>query len=270
MLLNDSVQAFVLGILQGLTEFLPISSSAHLILLPWFLGWEPMGLIFDVVLHGGTTLAVLIYFHKDWKELIQQLIKHWNKPSRRESPLLGALFVGAIPAGLVGWQAQGLIESSLRGPLVIGITLCAFGLLLGWSDRTARQTHNLRSITMREGLLIGLAQALALVPGVSRAGVTISVALMLGFSRADSARFSFLLGTPLMMGATLNSLYQLWKSQINDMSTVLPLLIGVIFSFISAFLCIRYLFQFLQTHTYFPFVIYRLLLAACIFVWLLL
>lgn len=270
MLVNDSVQAFVLGILQGLTEFLPISSSAHLILLPWFLGWEPMGLIFDVVLHGGTTLAVLIYFHKDWKKLIQQLIKQWMKPSRGASPLLGTLIVGTLPAALVGWGAQGLIEGFLRGPLVIGTTLGAFGLLLGWSDSNARQTRSLSGITMREGLLIGLVQALALVPGVSRAGVTISVALMLGFSRADSARFSFLLGTPLMLGATFNSLYLLGKSQINDLSTVLPLLVGVIFSFVSAFLCIRYLFQFLQTHTYRPFVIYRLLLAACIFVWLLL
>jgi undecaprenyl-diphosphatase len=260
----------VLGILQGLTEFLPISSSAHLILLPWLLGWEPMGLTFDVVLHGGTTLAVLIYFHKEWKELSQQWFKQWTQASRGESTLLGALIVGTIPAGLVGWLAQGFIESYLRGPLLIGMTLCAFGLLLGWSDSTARQTRSLSSITMKEGLLIGLAQALALVPGVSRAGVTISVALMLGFSRADSARFSFLLGTPLLMGATFNSLYLLWKSQINDLSTVLPLLIGVIFSFVSAFLCIRYLLQFLQSHTYFPFVIYRLLLAALVFVWLLL
>ncbi len=269
MIVNDSVQALFLGILQGLTEFLPISSSAHLILIPWILGWEPMGLIFDVVLHGGTMLAVLIYFHKEWKELSQQLTQQWTQASRGEATLLGALIVGTIPAGLLGWLAQGLIESYLRVPLVIGTTLCAFGLLLGWSDSTARQTRSLSSITVRDGLLIGLAQALALVPGVSRAGVTISVALMLGFFRGDSARFSFLLGTPLLMGATFNSLYLLWKSQIYDLSTVLPLLVGVIFSFVSAFLCIRYLLQFLQSHTYRSFVIYRLLLAACIFVWLL-
>ncbi len=270
MLVNDSVQALFLGILQGITEFLPISSSAHLILFPWFLGWEPMGLIFDVVLHGGTTLAMLIYFRKEWKELSQQFIKYFTKASRGEATLLGALILGTIPAGTVGRLALEFIESSLRGPLVIGMTLCAFGLLLGWSDRTARQTRSLSSITMTEGLLIGLAQAVALVPGVSRAGVTISVALILGFSRTDSARFSFLLGTPLLMGATFHSLFMLWQSQINGLSTVLPLLFGVIFSFVSAFLCIRYLLQFLQTHTYRPFVIYRLLLAAFVFVWLLL
>ena len=270
MLSNHSVQAIFLGILQGLTEFLPISSSAHLILLPWLLGWEGMGLTFDVVVHGGTLIAVLIYFHEEWKQVSRQFLRHFTKHSKGDSRLLGALMVGTLPAGLVGWLAQGVIESSLRVPAVIGATLCVFGLLLGWADGRAGAGRKLRDITLRDGWLIGLAQALALVPGVSRSGITISVALMLGFSRSDSARFSFLLATPIMLAATLNSLYLLWQSHMSDLGTVLPLLVGVISSFVSGFLCIRYLLHFLQTHTYFPFVVYRLLLAASIFVWLVL
>ncbi len=266
MPVTDSIQALLLGVLQGITEFLPISSSAHLILLPWLVGWEAMGMTFDVVVHGGTLLALAIYFRDQWKEIGGQFLRVvMRQSSPSQSRLLGAIVVGTVPAILVGGLFQNVIENELRTPAVTVVTLSLFGLLLGWADSKGSQLRNMESITLREGLLIGLAQALALIPGVSRSGVTISAALMFGFSRADSARFSFLLGTPLLMAATLNSLYALWQTASSGGPSVTQLLVGVIFSFVSGFLCIKYLLRFLQTRTYLPFVVYRLLLAACIF-----
>ncbi len=271
MPMNDTIQALFLGVLQGITEFLPISSSAHLILLPLLAGWEAMGLTFDGVLHGGTLLALVIYFRQQWKDIGRQILRiimRQEAPSK--SGLLGALVVGTLPAILVGGLFQNVIENELRTPAVTVVTLSLFGLLLGLADSKGSQLRDMESITLREGLLIGLAQALALIPGVSRSGVTISAALMLGFSRASSARFSFLLGTPLLMAATLKSLYDLWQTASSGGPSVTQLLVGVIFSFVSGFLCIKYLLRFLQTRTYLPFVVYRLLLAAFVFVLLVL
>ncbi|MDA2923527.1 undecaprenyl-diphosphate phosphatase [Acidobacteria bacterium AH-259-L09] len=271
MLASRSLQAIFLGILQGATEFLPISSSAHLIVLPRFLGWESMGLSFDVMLHGGTLLALLIYFRQEWMVITQQMLSRFSRTSSADQArLLGALVVGTIPALLMGALFENVIEHRLRTPLVTVLTLSGFGLFLWWADRTGSQARKLESIRRRDGLIIGTAQALALIPGVSRSGVTITMALILGLSRADSARFSFLLGTPIIALATLARLYRLWHSQLCDFSSVVPLLIGVIFSFISGFLCIKYFLRFLQTRTYLPFVVYRLLLAAFIFVLLVL
>ncbi len=264
--MNDSMQALFLGILQGITEFLPISSSAHLILLPRLLGWEALGLTFDVLVHGGTLLALVIYFRQQWKEIGKQFLRFVMNPSvAPQSGLLGALVVGTLPAILVGGLFEGFIEDHLRTPGVTVITLPLFGLLLGWADHQGSQSRGLESIRLRDGLLVGLAQALALVPGVSRSGVTITVILMLGLNRADAARFSFLLGTPVIALATISRLYPLLGSSSNETGSFLTLLVGVIFSFVSGFLCIKYLLRFLQTRTYLPFVVYRLLLAAFIF-----
>ncbi|MCH7803006.1 MAG: undecaprenyl-diphosphatase UppP [Acidobacteria bacterium] len=268
---NASIQALFLGILQGITEFLPISSSAHLILLPWLAGWEAMGLTFDVVVHGGTLLALVIYFRQQWKEIGKQCLRFLMNPSvPPQSGLLGALVVGTLPAILVGGLFEGFIENHLRTPGVTVLTLPLFGLLLGWADHQGSQSRDLKSIRLRDGLMVGLAQALALIPGVSRSGVTITAILMLGLNRADAARFSFLLGTPVIALATISRLYLLWGSASNETGSFLTLLVGVIFSFVSGFLCIKYLLRFLQTRTYLPFVVYRFLLAACIFVLLVL
>ena len=269
MLADHSLEAIFLGILQGATEFLPISSSAHLLLVPWLLGWESMGLTFDVLVHGGTLAAVVIYFHKEWIRLSKQSLRQFLRQSTEQSRLLGALIVGTVPAVLAGWLLESVIASHLRRPAITGITLGGFGLLLWWADGTASQVRQLSHVRMRDGLVVGLAQALALVPGVSRSGVTISAALMLGLSRADSARFSFLLGTPLIAAATLRSLYQLWYMPSAEAGSVTPLVIGVLFSLSSGFLCIRYFLKFLRTRTYRPFVVYRLVLAAFIFALLL-
>lgn len=265
--MSQILEAILLGILQGLTEFLPISSSAHLILLPWLLGWKPMGLTFDVVLHGGTFLAVLLYFRKEWITLGEQGIRSLKRAEDpRKFVLLGALILGTLPAILVGGLFAGMIEEHLRSPLVTVATLSGFGLLLWWADRSGWQRRGLDTIRFRDGLLIGAAQALALIPGVSRSGITITAALWLGINRADSARFSFLLGTPIIALATLARLYELAASPSADAVPLAPLLVGVLFSFSTGFLCIKYFLRFLQKYTLLFFVIYRFVLAAFIFV----
>ncbi len=264
--MNESIQALFLGILQGITEFLPISSSAHLILLPWLAGWEALGLTFDVVVHGGTLLALIIYFRQQWKDVGKQFLRFLMSPSvAPPSGLLGALVVGTLPAILVGGLFGGVIEDHLRTPGVTVLTLPLFGLFLGWADHQGSQSRGLESIRLRDGLIVGLAQTLALIPGVSRSGVTITAILMLGLNRADAARFSFLLGTPVIALATISRLFLLWWSPSNETGSFLTLLVGIMFSFVSGFLCIKYLLRFLQTRTYLPFVVYRLLLAVFIF-----
>ena len=264
MLEYESWQAALLGLLQGATEFLPISSSAHLLLMPWLLGWQPLGLTFDVLVHGGTLAAVVIYFIKEWKYLSRQSLKGLIDQSTEQARLLSALVIGTLPAVLVGWVFEGVIVTYLRSPAVVVVTLSGFGLVLWWADQRASQNRNLSSMGVREGLLVGMAQALALVPGVSRSGVTISAALLLGISRADAARFSFLLGTPLLVITTARSLYHLFQAGSGARYPLLPLVVGVVFSFASGYLCIRYFLKFLQTRTYRPFVVYRLVLAAFI------
>lgn len=265
------LQAAVLGILQGLTEFIPISSSAHLLVLPWLMGWKTMGLTFDVVLHGGTLLAILFYFRREWQEILTETVCSIRNPSQiREQILPLALIVGTIPAALVGVLFRGLIEKHLRIPIVVVFTLIVFGLLLWVAERAGKGNRSVGNIRIQDGLWVGLAQALALVPGVSRSGITITVALLLGLSRAEAARFSFLLGTPLLAGALTYELITLNQDPEVGQYAVLTLLIGIIFSFSSGFLCIKYFLIFLQKRTYFPFVAYRLALAGFIFYWLVL
>ena len=268
MLETESLQAVFLGILQGLTEFLPVSSSAHLIVLPWLLGWEPLGITFDVLVHGGTLLALLIYFRKEWRQLARAPWKSASHTLSAKEP--GALWItlvlGTFPAGIVGTLLGSAIERNLRTPFTTVLTLSGFGLLLWWADRRGTQTRQLKHVSLQDGLLVGLAQALALVPGVSRSGVCLTAALMLGFSRADAARFSFLLGTPIIGLATVSGLYEVWQLPDQEALLLAPYVLGVIFSFTSGFVCIKFFLQFLQTRTCLSFVVYRLLLALFIFV----
>lgn len=261
---GQSLEAAFLGIIQGVTEFLPISSSAHLLITPWLLGWQSLGLTFDVVVHGGTLVASILYFKEYWKQFIYQFIKLIIGKSKHQFQFSWALLVGTIPAVVVGWLFEDVIRIYLRSPIVVVCTLCGFGLVLWWSDQHSSHERSLDSISWRDGLLVGLAQALALVPGVSRSGVTISAALLLGISRADAARFSFLLGTPILLVITSKSLYELGQSGVGVDLHVSSLVIGAIFSFISGYLCIRYFLKFLQVRTYQIFVVYRLVLAGFI------
>jgi undecaprenyl-diphosphatase len=265
--LTDQIwQALVLGVLQGLTEFLPISSSAHLILLPWIMDWTPLGLVFDVMVHGGTLMAILIYFRKEWKEFIQDVlsrIREFRLFGRRDTPV-DAVVVGTAPAVLVALAFRHAIEEYARTPLVTVMTLAVFGGLLLFADRRSRGGRTASSMGLRDGLLVGAAQALALIPGVSRSGVTITAALLVGCTRAEAARFSFLLAGPVLVLGTLDGLLTLLTGGPGEAVPFWPLLVGVVVSFLVGFLCIKYFIRFLQSHTFLPFVVYRLLLASAI------
>lgn len=264
--MNEMVQAAILGILQGLTEFLPISSSAHLILLPWFLGWEPMGILFDVVIHGGTLLAVLIYFRKDWYEFTTKLIKRLRSPLTwsSETRMVDAILIGTLPAIAVALLFRNVIEEIARTPMVTVVTLSLFGLLLWGADRRGKMKRSVRDITLMDGLLIGIAQSLALVPGVSRSGATITMALLLGLTRPEAARFSFLLAGPIIaMGAADGVLEMVTGTGENPLSAGV-IVTGVFTSFLVGFFCIAFFLKFLQSRSYLPFVVYRVLLAGVI------
>ena len=262
----QTLQAMILGIVQGLTEFLPVSSSAHLLLVPWMLGWEPMGLTFDVILHGGTLIALVIYFRHEWLQIISQMFV--STKEARNCSLAIPLVIGTFPAAIFGLFFNDLIEHQLRSPKIIVFTLIFFGLMLWVADKRGSQKRGLHGLKGIDGLIIGLAQAIALVPGVSRSGITITAALFLGISRADSARFSFLLGMPIIAGATILKFYDLLQTQDMVIASIAPLAAGVLFSSISGFLCIKYFLSFLRSRTYMVFVGYRLVLA--IFILLLL
>lgn len=265
MVLDQVAQAAVLGILQGLTELLPISSSAHLILLPWLFNWEHLGLTFDVVIHSGTLLAILIYFNKDWRDITSTLFRRIRGNSEsNDSTLDLAVLLGTLPAIVVALACRSLVEDYARSPAVIVVTLSLFGILLGLADRYSKGGRSFKNISPKLGLLIGIAQALALIPGVSRSGVTIMAGLYLGFSRTDSARFSFLLSGPIITLATLNGLFELNGAVESSALSGWSLLAGVATSFLTGLLCIKYFLRFLKTKTLMPFVVYRVVLAAII------
>ncbi|MEY8241475.1 MAG: undecaprenyl-diphosphate phosphatase, partial [Cycloclasticus sp.] len=195
----DFVQIIALGLLQGLTEFLPVSSSAHLILLPLLLGWEDQGLAFDVAVHVGTLLAVVTYFRHDLSRLIVGwLASLLRRQHTQDSRLAWLIIIGTIPVGLVGLLLGDWIELYLRSPLVIALATIIFGLLLWWADAKGVQLRDQQQLTAKDALIIGLYQVLALVPGTSRSGITMTGALLLGLTRDAAARFSFLLSVPLI------------------------------------------------------------------------
>ncbi len=266
--MSETAQAVVLGILQGLTEFLPISSSAHLILLPWLMGWKPLGLVFDVMLHAGTLLAVLVYFRREWREVAASAWFRVAGGLRPGSsvPMVDALAVGTLPAIVVALLARDFIENYARVPIVTVFTLAGFGLLLAWADRRRQGDRSLDQIRLRDGLLVGVAQSLALVPGVSRSGITITAALLLGFSRRDSAKFSFLLTGPIIALGAADGVLELILSG-DDGAGLSVLVSGVAVSFVTGFLCIKYFLRFLEKRGLLPFVMYRLGLALVI-LWL--
>jgi len=255
----DVWQIIVLAVIQGLTEFLPISSSAHLILPSAVLGWADQGLAFDVAVHVGTLTAVLWYFRRD----VAQLTLAWCRDTARgrvgqDSGLAWAIVVATVPAGLAGLLLNDFIEQELRSALVIALSTIGFGLVLWWSDAAGTRTRGLTGLRWRDAFIIGLAQALALIPGTSRSGITITAALFLGFRREDAARFSFLLSIPLITAAgLLKTLELLGEGVAADWSSIL---LGAALAFISAVLCIHLFLKFLERLGLMPYVIYRLLL----------
>lgn len=260
----DLLQSIILALIQGLTEFLPISSSAHLILVPRLLQWPDQGLAFDVAVHVGTLSAVVFYFRH---EIINMSVD-WSRSlvARRaigESHLAWAVIVGTLPAVIAGFTFKDVIETELRSPLVIATTTVGFGLLLWLADALGKRQRSESTLSLADVLVIGLAQALALIPGTSRSGITITAGLLLGLRRDAAARFSFLLSIPLILGAGLLLLKDLLESPLPVDWTAL--LVGTAVSAISAYLCIKWFLAFLEKMGMMPFVIYRLLLGGLLF-----
>lgn len=243
-------QAVILGIVQGLGEFLPISSSAHLVLIPWLFGWNYMGLPFDVALHMGTLLAVVLYFWKDWLGLFKGALS--RKPST-EKRLFWYLVIATVPGALIGFVLEDKAATVFRSPLLIGIMLILLGIVLYWADNK-RQLRTLETMTLMDAVLIGLSQALAIIPGVSRAGSTMTTARLLSLTREDAARFSFLMSTPIILGAGLLSVRHLQPSDIN-----LAFAMGIITAFIVGLFSISFLLRYLKTSNFKIFVGYRLI-----------
>ena len=252
------LDAVILGLLQALGEFLPISSSAHLVLLPFFTGQAYQGITFDVALHLATLLAVLIYFAKDWYQIIKSGL---TQPRSEEGKTLWLLILATIPAAVAGILFHDQVETAFRNPIPIAVCLIVFALLLAWADRGTKNTQT-AVLNLKNLLIIGCAQALALMPGVSRSGITITAALFLGFSRPQSARISFLLSTPVIAGAAVLELSHLSLADVNA-----PLLWGFISAFLGALAVISGLMKYIKTHSFAVFVWYRILLGIIIITW---
>jgi len=261
------IQAIILALVQALTEFLPVSSTAHLILFPWLLHWPDPGLAFDVALHAGTLLAVILYFFKDWVKLTLcgLGLEYPSNASAEEVSVNRRMFwlmvIGTIPGGILGAVFEHRIEENFRTPIVIGLSMVLVALLMWWADSKSRFTRPLEQSNLGDAVNIGTAQALALCPGVSRSGITITAGLFRGFTREAATRFSFLLSTPLIAGAVLSHLPKLIKlHKAGGMDLPLStLLISILVSGVAGYFVIAFFIRYLQTRTLKPFIIYRLL-----------
>ncbi|MDN2664045.1 undecaprenyl-diphosphate phosphatase [Psychromonas sp. 14N.309.X.WAT.B.A12] len=258
------LEVIVLALIQGLTEFLPISSSAHLLLPSVLLGWQDQGLAFDLVLNIGTLAAVVLYFHKDLRNMSLawcNSIKH--KQTTPDSKLAWWIIWATIPAALIGFFGKDYIELYLRSGYVVAATTVFFGLLLWWADAKAVQVKTEYQTGLKGAIFLGCAQALALIPGTSRSGITITAGLMLGLTRNAAARFSFLMSVPII---SMASGYDLLKFILSDQYVDWgALMLGAGVSFISAILCIHFFLILLNKVGMLPFVIYRLILGAALF-----
>ena len=261
-------EAFILALIQGLTEFLPISSSAHLILPSAILGWPDQGLAFDVAVHVGTLLAVVIYFQHEVILLLKALLASIFKGERnKEAQLAWMIVIATIPACVFGFFMKDIIEMYLRSAYVIASTTILFGILLWWVDKRAALTADEYQTGWKKALCIGLAQALAMIPGTSRSGATMTAALYLGFTREAAARFSFLMSIPII---TLAGSYLSVKLLTSSESVHLGfLLTGIITSFVSAYFCIHFFLKMISRMGMLPFVVYRLMLGVGLFGFLL-
>lgn len=254
-------QAVILAIVQGLTEFLPVSSSAHLILPSQVLGWPDQGLAFDVAVHVGTLLAVMVYFRYDIKRLFIGFIdsSFLNKPNQ-DGKLAWWIIIATLPAGFIGLCLNGSVEEHLRNALTIATTTIVFGLLLLFADKRTNLTKKLQEMPLKHAIIIGFAQAIALIPGTSRSGITITAALLMGYERGEAARFSFLLSIPLILLAGSFKTYEMLVT-----TTPIPwsfIFMGAVVSCISAYICIHYFLKLIEQLSMTPFVIYRLALGA--------
>jgi undecaprenyl-diphosphatase len=256
-------QVIVLGIVQGLTEFLPISSTAHLALIPWLFGWKDQGLAFDIALHVGTLLAVIIYFFRDWMQILAQgfgMRTGGDPDLSRNRYLLWLLAIASIPVGIAGIIFKQQAETTWRSPYVIGTMLIVVGLLMWAAEYAGRRQKDMGHITSADAISIGVAQALAVVPGTSRSGITISAGLFRNLDRRTAARFSFLLSTPAIAAAAGKDAWDLLKHEGGLPSAMhVPFAVGILVSAIVGCITIKFFMDFLRRSTFTVFIIYRII-----------
>jgi len=254
----NPLHAFLLGILQCASEFLPVSSSGHLVLVPWLLGWPASGLAFDAVVHWGTAVAVVAYFWRDWVSLVGAALKFANPKSanlRSEARLAWLILLGTVPAALIGYLLEDFFEGMFARPVVAAGFLLVTAALLTASERLGRRQRDLDTLVWPDALLVGLAQALAIFPGISRSGATIAAGLARGLRREPAARFSFLLATPIILGAGLLKVADL--AQVGGLVAQAPtLIVGFVAAGVVGFGCIHFLLRYLQRRRLYPFAVY--------------
>lgn len=259
----DYLQAVVLGIIQGLTEFLPISSSAHLRILPETFGWGDPGAAFTAVIQIGTELAVLLYFRKDIWRIASMWLKSLVRPEYRghiDARMGWFVIIGSLPIVVLGIALKDFIEEDFRSLWIIGVTLIVGGIVLGIADRVGRTEKTLKSFTLRDAILMGLAQACALIPGVSRSGATLSMGRFLGYERETATRYAFLLAIPAVIGAGVFELKEVPNG--DNLYGWGPTIVATVVSFLIGYAAIAWLLRFVSTHSFTPFVIYRIALGA--------
>jgi undecaprenyl-diphosphatase len=267
-------QAIILALVQALTEFLPVSSTAHLIIFPWFAGWQDPGLAFDVALHAGTLLALVLYFFKDWLTLIlcgfgmKYPATAPDEDVTHNRKMFWYLVIGTIPAGVAGLLFHHEIEEKLRQPKIIGVSLVLIALLMWWADSKKDLTRKEGESNLGDALTIGTAQALALWPGVSRSGITITTGLFRRLTRAAATRFSFILSVPAIAGAVVMELPKLIKMhKAGGLDLPLSTLaISILISGVAGYFVIAFFLRYLQTRTLKPFVFYRLVFGIIVLV----
>ncbi len=255
----EIIQSLILGVVQGLTELLPISSSAHLNLIPWIFNWD-IPASFDVALHFGTLLAIAIFFFKDWIDLIKggykQVVK---KEKSTEGRMFWYIVIATIPGGIIGFILDHIVGESLgEMPLLIAIALIVMGIILYIVDKKAPSNIKYEDMTFKQTFLIGLSQALAFIPGVSRSGITMTTGRLMGVDRSSTAKYSFMLSAPIVLGATLY--------KFKDFVFNLPFVVGVLSSFIVGLLVIKFLLQYLQKGSFKVFAIYRIVVGIAIII----
>lgn len=255
-------QAVILAIVQGFTEFLPVSSSAHLALAPWLLGWKDQGLTFDIALHFGTLAAVMIYFFRDWIQILGQAFG-WRggaDAGLRSSPrMLWTLAAATLPIGVLGILFKDDAETTFRSPWVIGTMLILVGLLMLWAESVSKRTKTIGQITFIDAMTIGFAQALAIIPGTSRSGITITAGLFRHIDREAAARFSFLLSTPAIAAAALLAFKDLYEAGGVPQAEIASFVAGIVVSALTGCFVIGFLLRFLRDHSLRFFVAYRII-----------
>ena len=255
-------QLITLAIIQGLTEFLPVSSSGHLVLTSDLLGWKDQGLKIDVAVHVGTLGAVIFYLREDWQKMTRDVFECIQGNRNEGASLAIFVFIASLPVFLSGFTLAWLIQGGLRDPMIIGWAFIIFGGLLFLSDKYGDQTKTVNQMSWKDALKIGLAQAFAIIPGTSRAGVTITMARFLGYERRESARFSMLLSVPAILGAATLLSLDLWENEQPSFEFLTALAAGI--SFVTALIAIKLMMGWLRRQTYTPFVLYRVLIGVVI------